>query len=307
MPIRAVARDLWFPGLLLALFGYALATPALDPAAALGVAGHWNGGLLIAPAVVAVIGLVAGLERALPHRTAWNRSHGDVRTDLLHGLVSGPVGGALFEATLRGLLASAALWLSTKSGGSLWPNEAPLALQLGLALVAMELGHYAWHRVAHEWRLAWPVHAVHHSATRLYWLNAYRFHALDSFFFLAFDQLLLVLLGAGPAALLAFGVVKNSYGLIQHGNVDVRTPRLLDWIFSTPGLHRRHHAADARESSSNYGAVLNCWDLVFGSFERSEPPYAGAVGIDALPHFPQGFVAQTLSLLRWKRTVRESV
>jgi sterol desaturase/sphingolipid hydroxylase (fatty acid hydroxylase superfamily) len=299
--VRHVARLALFPLLVGALAAFALAAPSLDAAGALRLPASANETLLLLLAIGVSYALIAGLERALPFRPDWNRRQGDLRTDALHLLLSGPGAQTAFRATLLGPYVALGGWLSASVGAPLWPAGAPLALQLALALVLGELGHYAFHRLSHEQPLVWRLHAAHHSAPRLYWLNATRFQLLDLFALLACEGLPLAILGIGPEALLSYTVFRAVYGQIQHCNVDLRTPRLVDRILSTPGVHRWHHSTDSREGNHNYGAVLSVWDLLFGSFFRPDVPFAGPVGIGRLPRFPGGYVAQQLSPFRWSR------
>lgn len=96
------------------------------------------------------------------------------------------------------------------------------------------------------------------------------------------------------------------YGQLQHGNIELRT-RALDWLFSTPGLHRFHHSTDTPEGNANCGAILIGWDLVFRSFFRPrDRGFAGPVGIAALPKLSQRYFAELASPFRWARIERES-
>jgi sterol desaturase/sphingolipid hydroxylase (fatty acid hydroxylase superfamily) len=91
------------------------------------------------------------------------------------------------------------------------------------------------------------------------------------------------------------------YGQLQHANVELRIPRALDRIFSSPGLHRWHHSTDPREGNRNYGAILSLWDLAFGTFFRPrDRDFAGPVGIADLPRFPQRYLAQLSTPFRWR-------
>ena len=184
---------------------------------------------------------VAILERLSPYRAEWNRGQGDTRTDALYLLFAGPSASALFEATLRGAAVGAAAWLTTRLGFSLWPAAWLAVAQLFLAILVAELGHYWFHRISHENAWVWRLHATHHSAPRLYWLNATRFHPLDLFSLLAFQTVPLILAGATPRALLMYSLFSAVYGQLQHANVQLRTGPL-DWLFATPGLHRFHHS-----------------------------------------------------------------
>lgn len=301
MALRTLAELLLFPAFVLGLGAFAALGPSLHPAAPLGLPASSNPSILLGAGVVSGYALVALLERLLPYRAEWNRSHGDLRTDVLHLVFTGAAGQILYQTVVAAGAVAAAGFLSARFGGGLWPLHWPAVAQLGLALCVAELGHYAFHRLSHENGLVWRLHATHHSAPRLYWLNATRFHVLDLFFLIACQTLPLVLLGADTRALLSYTLFTSVYGQLQHANLCLRTGPL-DWVFSTPGLHRWHHSRDPREGNRNYGAVLSCWDLLFRSFFRPRGRgFAGPVGIGALPRFPTGYLGQQLAPFRWGR------
>ena len=304
--MRPLASLLLFPLLVAAITAFAVFSSTLDLAGPLGLAPEANIALLSLSAIALFYTTVAVLERVHPYRRAWNRPAGDRRTDLLHLLFTGPLSGALFEATLRGVAATAAVWFAAQLGVSLWPASLPVVAQLYLAILVAEFGHYWFHRLSHENALVWRVHATHHSALRLYWLNATRFHPIDLFSLIAVQQIPLILLGAPPRVFVMYLLFSTVYGQLQHGNVALRTGAL-DWVFSTPGLHRFHHSIDPREGNANYGAILISWDLVFRTFVRpGDGEFGGPIGIAALPHFPRGYFAQLASPFRWRRVERES-
>ena len=304
--MQRYASVLLFPLLVAAMSAFAVFGSTVDLAAPLGLAPETNLALLSLAAIGIFYSAVAVLERVHPYRREWNRPAGDRRTDLLHLLFTGPLSSAAFEATLRGVAVSAAVWLAAQLGTSLWPTSLPALAQLYLAILVAEFGHYWFHRLSHENPWIWRLHATHHSAPRLYWLNATRFHPLDLFCLIACQNLPLILLGAPPGVFAMYLLFSMVYGQLQHGNIALRTGAL-DWLFSTPGLHRFHHSTDVREGNANYGAILIGWDLVFRSFFRPrDRGFEGPVGIDALPKFPQRYLAQLASPFRWARIVRES-
>jgi sterol desaturase/sphingolipid hydroxylase (fatty acid hydroxylase superfamily) len=299
--MRLDPRPLLFPFVVTAMLAYALATPSLDLAGPLGLPDSANPGLRPASAILLFYALIAVLERLFPHRPEWNRSHGDVRTDVFHLLFTGAIAQALVAAVALGPLTLLSLWVSNAAGGALWPSGWPMLAQLALALVLGELGHYVFHRVSHENHFVWRLHAAHHSAPRLYWLNATRFHVLDLSLIISCESLPLALLGAGAEVLAPYFVFRAVYGQVQHCNVEMPTPRWIDWLWSSPNVHRWHHSTVSREGNNNYGAVLNVWDHAFRSFFRPDQPFAGPVGIGQLPNFPAGYLAQQLSPFRWRR------
>lgn len=262
-----------------------------------------------APATLSVttgVGLlaVAVAELRWPYRDGWGRSHGDVATDLLHAFVSG-VGTTRLVRPLVALVgALGAGALSRAVGATLWPTSWPYVAQLALALVIAELPQYWLHRWQHEHDALWRFHATHHSAPRLYFLNAARFHPLDLGLVYFVGYLPLIALGCPEETIMLFALFDAVFGMLQHCNVDVR----LGWmnkIFSMAEAHRWHHSRTIREANTNYGSNLIVWDLVFGTFflpADREPPEA--IGIADMPAFPTDYVGQLASPFRWRTLPR---
>jgi sterol desaturase/sphingolipid hydroxylase (fatty acid hydroxylase superfamily) len=239
--------------------------PLLGPALAIGVC------QVVAPVAIAVC------ERILPFRSEWNRSHGDLLTDALHAAFSALITIPVVRIVVSMIAIAVAPALSAMVGHVFWPVAWPLVLQLALALVVAELPQYWLHRWQHEREWLWRFHAVHHSAPRLYWLNAARF------------------------------LVDAVLGMLQHSNLDVRLGPL-NYVFSMAEPHRWHHSRVLGEASTNYGSNLILWDLLFGTFflpgERAAPR---DIGIAALPYFPGGYLAQLAAPFRWRSLLREAV
>jgi sterol desaturase/sphingolipid hydroxylase (fatty acid hydroxylase superfamily) len=256
------------------------------------------------PLVVANL-LVAACERVLPLHRSWLHSRGDLHVDaglaLSVALVSGLLGRIMAP-----LGVAAAASHASVLGASAWPSGWPLLAQLVLALVVAELPKYWLHRLEHEWAPLWRIHATHHSAQRLYWLNAGRFHPID----IGLDYLLgvgtLLLLGCGDAVIALFILVSGVHGVFQHANLPLRCGPL-NWFFSMAELHRWHHMPDAARSNHNYGQNLIVWDVVFGTrFLPAREQPGDAVGIEGWPGFPTGFFANLLVPFRWARVRREA-
>jgi sterol desaturase/sphingolipid hydroxylase (fatty acid hydroxylase superfamily) len=246
------------------------------------------------PAFLAVI----GLERLAPYHSDWNRNHQDISVDVRH-LITVTLTGAFAEPVLRWIAVMLATWLLGDFALGVWPSGWPLVLQLALALVIGELGQYWAHRLGHEVDWLWRFHALHHSAPRLYWLNAARFHPVDILIGNAAYLIPLVALGAGRDVLALWILFAAIHGVFQHCNVPVRIGPL-NWIFSMAELHRWHHSRLVDESNTNYGQNLIVWDVVFGTRflpADRQPPLD--IGLAGLPAFPTTFLAQELSPLHW--------
>lgn len=251
------------------------------------------------PAFLAVI----VLERIVPYRREWNRNHGDLGVDIGH-IITVTLASGLADPLLRLAGVMGAMALFGGEGFGLWPSQWPLVLQLALALVIGELGQYWMHRLQHERDFLWRFHALHHSAPRLYWLNAARFHPVDIVMNNFMVTVPLVLLGAGEAVLALWVLFAALHGIFQHCNIPVRLGPL-NWIFSMAELHRWHHSRLVMESNRNYGQNLIIWDIVFGTrfLPRDRKPPAD-IGLTDLPAYPMSWLAQQLAPLRWK-AIRE--
>jgi len=245
-------------------------------------------------------------ERLLPYADAWRRSHGDVRTDLAHAVVSGVGATQLIRPVIDAGAVLLAGWIGVQGGWSPWPAGWPLVVQLALALLVAELPQYWLHRWQHERDWLWRFHSVHHSAPRLYFLNAARFHPVDLALLYAVGYVPLVALGCPEEVLALFFLFDGVFGMLQHSNVDVRLGPL-NRIFSMAEPHRWHHSRRLAEANTNYGSNLIVYDLLFGTFhlpEDQEPPLD--IGIADLPDFPRGYLAQLAVPFRWRRVKQSS-
>jgi sterol desaturase/sphingolipid hydroxylase (fatty acid hydroxylase superfamily) len=250
--------------------------------------------------------LVAILERFFPHHRSWLHSKGDLGPDIAFALTIGAVSSLVVAPLVVYFGTSVLGWLSQRTGLALWPEQWPLLAQLPLGLVVAEFPKYWHHRLQHNTDLLWRFHATHHSAPRLYWLNAARFHPID----ITVDGLLggvtLVALGAGIEVIALFNLVSGIHGYFQHANLKLRLGPL-NYVFSMAELHRWHHSKTMREANHNYGQNVIFWDLVFGSFfwpKDRVPPEA--IGIPDLPAFPMSYLGQLASPFTWARIKRES-
>ena len=257
------------------------------------------------PTIAAYV-LIMLLERFFYWQESWLHSRGDLKVDLGHLLVSGLLTTRLLEIPVRlGAIALGA-WLAGRVGGALWPSESNLWLQLALALVVGEFFLYWIHRWTHEVDWLWRFHAMHHSAPRLYFLNAVRFHPVDIALSALGPMVPLIVLGADGRVVALFGLVSAVHGLFQHANLVLRLGPL-NWIFSMAELHRWHHSPRLEESNTNFGQNLIVWDVVFGTRylpADREPP--AEIGIAGLSAFPMDYWGQLLSPVRWRAIRAES-
>jgi len=266
----------------------------------LGLKTELSPSLILAGVAAMTVVVVALFERIHPAHEAWNKPRGDVGTDALHAIFSGLLLPHVLEVGLTILLLGIATSLSEKAGVGLWPMHWPLPVQLLIAMVISQLGEYFAHRAMHEVPLLWRLHAIHHSPSRLYWLNAARFHPLDTALLQCVALSPLIILGAGAEILLLYSAWVTVHGLFQHSNIALKLG-WLNYIFSMSELHRWHHSRKIEEANANYGNNIILWDLVFGTFYYPSDRDASAdVGLSDLPNFPTNYSGQLLAPFMWE-------
>lgn len=228
------------------------------------------------------------LERYMPFEKTWQDNDGQTFANLAHTLTSkGVVQGVVIFSSVIGI--AAYITPADSEGYSIWPRDWPMIVQIIMGLVIAEFGLYWAHRVAHEWYPLWRFHAVHHSVTRLWFINTGRFHFIDSLVSISLGIAILLALGAPEEVMIWLSVVTAYIGMLTHCNVDMKFG-ILSFIFNTPGVHRWHHSRDLREGNKNYGENLMLWDHIFGTWFNPNRRPPADIGISE--NMPASFVKQ---------------
>ncbi|KAA3531679.1 sterol desaturase family protein [Agrobacterium tumefaciens] len=230
------------------------------------------------------------LERYIPYETEWLQSDGETVNNIAHTLLTkGLVQLAATAAVLFPMLTAIFLQPLAAMKFDLWPSQLPMVVQVTLALMIAEFGLYWAHRIAHETVFFWRFHALHHSVVRLWVVNTGRFHVADSLFKIALSQIPLYLMGAPLQVFWWLAAVTAFIGILTHCNVDMKTGPL-DYVFSTPRLHRWHHSKELPEGNTNYGENLVIFDQLFGSYFNPDRPSSTNIGING--EIAKGFLPQ---------------
>lgn len=277
----------------LALHGGVLAGAALTLAVDRRLRRSGRNPAVAVPAVTAAFyGIVAVTERYRPHREDWRPSVREFATD-----------GAFLASVLatQGLAMAAASPVRSRTRHTLQADRLPVPAGAALGILAFDLFHSRLHQVGHRWGPAWRVHSVHHSAERLYWFNATRFHTLEMFVDMVMETVVVGALGLSHEQHVVYQALRGMYGQVQHCNVDVDSGPL-NRVFSTPDLHRWHHSTVYSEGDTNYGAVTSVWDQVFGThFDPDDRDGPDQIGVGRMPDFPQSFWELERVPFRWSR------
>ena len=259
---------------------------------------HVNLEIAVFVSSLSTLALVWWLERKVPYRSSWNKSHGDLVTDS----ASAGVLIAFIDPLLKAIapLALMALYASISTNPLL--IEWPLWLQIIVVLLLVEFGKYWAHRLHHASAPLWWLHAMHHSSERLYFLNGMRYHPLNYLINFAVSVFPVILIGFSPEAVLGYLAITQPVVLLQHANIDLRHG-VLNKVFSTPEVHRWHHSTIPSEANRNFGNALLIWDHVFDTF-KSEAGFdeTKTIGLFLLSksHYPstRPYVVQLLSMFR---------
>lgn len=245
------------------------------------------------------------LERWLPRHAEWNRSHNDIRADLIYFPTSMIVAGGL-SALWGGFHLWLAIGLQEAVGSPVWPLDWPLVVQVAVACVLAEFFAYWPHRWMHAVPFLWRFHSIHHSPSRVYWLNGIRAHPGEHLFRGFFSSIPLAVAGAPPEVLAYWMVLTRVGGLFQHANVDFALGPFA-WIFSIGELHRWHHSRRREEADRNFGDTFIFWDALFGTrYLPRDRPAPREVGVAGLEAFPDSWWAQMAVPFRYGALERES-
>ncbi|MEM8616851.1 MAG: sterol desaturase family protein [Pseudomonadota bacterium] len=178
---------------------------------------------------------------------------------------------------------------------------------VGLTLLACDFVYYWEHRIAHQVRLLWTQHAVHHSSRHMNVSVAIRFGPLEGVVS-AIMHLPLVFLGFAPELIFLGILIVLSYQTWLHTEL-IGKLGLLDTVLNTPSNHRVHHGCDEKYIDKNYGGILIVWDRLFGTYQREEerPRYGLKRDFDSINSLAVWFseLPQLMTDLRRARSFRQ--
>jgi sterol desaturase/sphingolipid hydroxylase (fatty acid hydroxylase superfamily) len=131
-----------------------------------------------------------------------------------------------------------------------------------LTVLILDFTTYIWHRANHTLRFLWRFHRVHHSDMNFDTSTALRFHIGEILISFGFRYLVVFLFRLPLLGLVAFELLFSFFNFFEHGNLKlpIQLELVLEKIFITPGLHRKHHSQNLIELNSNYGTIFSFWD-----------------------------------------------
>ncbi len=234
---------------------------------------NFNDGIFLIGIAILAIEVVRGLFSKSMPRTAFFDMFANVSTQLPFLIVE----VVLFSAIYASYSIIADSFVT-------WTIPTTTLSALLIVLIA-DLTYYAEHRFAHQVRIFWTQHAVHHSSRFMNISVAVRFGPFEGLLSALF-HLPLVLIGFSPE-LVFFGIlIVQAYQTWIHTEL-VGKLGFIDGILNTPSNHRVHHGCDEKYIDKNYGGIFIIWDRLFGTYQQEDetPRYGLARDFDSTNPF----------------------
>lgn len=177
-----------------------------------------------------------------------------------------------------------AAWADRHGIGLLALIEAPLWLEMVVAVIVLDLAIYAQHVATHYIPMLWRFHQVHHADRDIDATTGVRFHPAEIVVSMLYKGVVVLLLGPAVVAVILFEALLNGSAIFNHANVAL--PRWLDQVLRlvvvTPDTHRVHHSVHGAEANRNFGFFLSVWDRLFGTYQ-AQPRDGHAAMVIGLP------------------------
>jgi sterol desaturase/sphingolipid hydroxylase (fatty acid hydroxylase superfamily) len=165
-------------------------------------------------------------------------------------------------------IAGVSAWAEAARFGLLNQLDAPVWLELPLALLLFDGWMYLWHRANHSVPLLWRFHRTHHADREVDVTTAMRFHTGEIVISTLLRLAVIPLFGLHVWQVIAYETLLVPVIAFHHSNValpDAWDQRLRT-ILVSPNMHRVHHSNWQPETDSNFASVFSFWDRLWGTY-----------------------------------------
>ena len=169
-------------------------------------------------------------------------------------------------------------------------SHLPLWVQAFLFLIASDFLLYWLHRMFHGGEF-WKYHAVHHSTEELDWISAARFHPVNLVLGTIGVDVVLILAGISPSAMVWLAPFNTFHSAFVHANLNW-TLGPFRYVLATPVFHRWHHTSPEEGGNTNFAGTFPIWDLLFGTWRMPEGRLPDNYGVDDKATFPNEIAGQ---------------
>lgn len=136
------------------------------------------------------------------------------------------------------------------------------------AVLVADFVYYWEHRFAHQVRVLWIHHAVHHSSRYMNISTGVRFGPFEGVWSMLIS-LPMVFIGFPPELIIFGNLVVLAYQTWIHTEL-IGKLGPVEYLLNTPSHHRVHHGCDDKYLDKNYAGILILWDRLFGTFQEEE-------------------------------------
>ena len=166
----------------------------------------------------------------------------------------------------------------------------PLPVQAVLFLVLGDFILYWLHRMFHGGGF-WKYHAIHHSSEELDWISAARFHPVNLLIGTIGVDVVLLLAGLSPNAMIWLAPFNVFHSAFVHANLNW-TLGPFRYVLATPVFHRWHHTSPEEGGDKNFAGTFAVWDLLFGTWYMPQGRLPENYGIVEQATFPNEIAGQ---------------
>ncbi|MDO6684825.1 MULTISPECIES: sterol desaturase family protein [unclassified Agarivorans] len=178
----------------------------------------------------------------------------------------------------------------------------PTIVQFVVIVISADFVLYWEHRAYHEFKVLWPIHAVHHSIENIDWLAGSRGHFVQVFSERAMVMIPLYLLGVDQAALNIYVTFAALQAVLIHCNLGISFGPL-KYILVTPQFHHWHHSSEKPAIDTNYSAHTVLFDHLFKTYHFPKQHWPASYG--TTQRLPRTVIGQTLYPLKvWLKRLK---
>jgi sterol desaturase/sphingolipid hydroxylase (fatty acid hydroxylase superfamily) len=144
------------------------------------------------------------------------------------------------------------------------------AVTFVIYVLVLDCADYWRHRLSHQFRWWYALHAVHHAQRQMTFWSDDRNHMLDDLISFCWFVFLGLLIGIPPMQFPLIILLLRLLESMSHANARIGFGWLGDRLLISPRFHRAHHGVmSAGQKSCNYGAIFPFWDMMFASADFS--------------------------------------
>jgi sterol desaturase/sphingolipid hydroxylase (fatty acid hydroxylase superfamily) len=144
------------------------------------------------------------------------------------------------------------------------------ALTFIIYVLILDCADYWRHRLSHNFRWWYALHAVHHAQKQMTFWSDDRNHVLDDLIAFVWFLAIGLLIGIPPLQFPLMILLLRLLESLSHVNARVNFGWVGDRMLISPRFHRAHHGIlAAGQRSCNYGAIFPFWDMLFGTADFS--------------------------------------